>query len=165
MISIGLLLFTFYDGQIHPFEALSFLVLYASYLLVLYKWNSWFPEETIAEVEKIEEIEKPVPEPHPGGEQEGNQNKGKGENKGQRSIMNLCAVDLVGGMRMSGQPDACASGILQETPYLSCLLMQDPLMHSCLFCRKSTQCVAFLQHFIPVIPINQKTRKQMILKN
>ncbi len=54
VMSIVLLLFTFYDGLIHPFEALSFLVLYASYLLILYKWNSWFPEETISEVEKSE---------------------------------------------------------------------------------------------------------------
>jgi Ca2+/Na+ antiporter len=68
-MSIVLLLFTFYDGQIHPFEALSFLVLYASYLLILYKWNSWFPKETMSEVEKNEK-----PKPHISEEQD---SKGK----------------------------------------------------------------------------------------
>ncbi|CAK8723205.1 Solute carrier family 24 (Sodium/potassium/calcium exchanger), member 5 [Candidatus Electrothrix aarhusensis] len=69
VMSIVLLLFTFYDGQIHPFEALSFLVLYASYLLILYKWNSWFPKETMSEVEKNEK-----PKPHISEEQD---SKGK----------------------------------------------------------------------------------------
>ena len=44
--SIALLLITFSDGKIYPFEALTFLALYAFYLIILYKWNSWFPEET-----------------------------------------------------------------------------------------------------------------------
>ncbi|MDU9048342.1 MAG: calcium/sodium antiporter [Candidatus Electrothrix sp. Rat3] len=77
VMSIGLLLFTFYDGQIHPFEALSFLILYASYLLILYKWNSWFPEETMNEVEKSEK-----PKPHISEEQEG-------KKKDRRSIMDV----------------------------------------------------------------------------
>jgi len=81
VMSIVLLLFTFYDGQIHPLEALSFLVLYASYLLILYKWNSWFPEVAPAEGE---EIKKPAPHLALGEEQE---SKGKG--KGRRSIMDV----------------------------------------------------------------------------
>jgi K+-dependent Na+/Ca+ exchanger-like protein len=80
VLSIGLLLFTFYDGQIHPFEALSFLVLYAGYLLVLYKWNSWFPEKTITKIEKNEVEKSETPKPHVNEEQDG---------KAQRSIMNL----------------------------------------------------------------------------
>ncbi|MCI5162332.1 MAG: hypothetical protein D3917_10010 [Candidatus Electrothrix sp. AX5] len=77
VMSIVLLLFTFYDGQIHPFEALSFLVLYASYLLILYKWNSWFPEETMSEVEKNEK-----PKPHISEEQDG-------KGKDRRSIIDV----------------------------------------------------------------------------
>jgi K+-dependent Na+/Ca+ exchanger-like protein len=46
VLSIALLLFTFSDGQIHPMEAFSFLLLYAAYLVILYKWNTWFPEGT-----------------------------------------------------------------------------------------------------------------------
>lgn len=49
VLSIVLLLFTFSDGQIHPMEAFSFLLLYAAYLVILYKWNSWFPEEVNTE--------------------------------------------------------------------------------------------------------------------
>ncbi|MCI5148217.1 MAG: sodium:calcium antiporter, partial [Candidatus Electrothrix sp. MAN1_4] len=45
VLSIALLLFTFFDGQIYPMEAFSFLLLYAGYLAILYTWNSWFPEE------------------------------------------------------------------------------------------------------------------------
>jgi K+-dependent Na+/Ca+ exchanger-like protein len=56
--SIVLLLITFSDGKIHPFEALTFLLLYAFYLLILYKWNSWFPEETLAAAEHGEEENK-----------------------------------------------------------------------------------------------------------
>ncbi len=77
VMSIGLLLFTFYDGQIHPLEALSFLILYAGYLLILYKWNSWFPEDTPAEAEEIKELAS-----HPGEKQEG-------KSKDRRSIMDL----------------------------------------------------------------------------
>ncbi len=80
VMSIVLLLFTFYDGQIHPLEALSFLVLYASYLLILYKWNSWFPEDALlAEGEEVEE-----PESHPGEKQEV-----KSKSKDRRSIMDV----------------------------------------------------------------------------
>ncbi|CAK8714657.1 Sodium/calcium exchanger membrane region domain-containing protein [Candidatus Electrothrix laxa] len=78
VLSIGLLLFTFYDGQIYPLEALSFLVLYAGYLLILYKWNSWFPEYTVTADEKIEKSE-----PHLDQDQEGKKKEGR------RSVMEL----------------------------------------------------------------------------
>ncbi|MCI5137020.1 MAG: hypothetical protein D3922_01085, partial [Candidatus Electrothrix sp. AR1] len=77
VMSIALLLFTFYDGQIYPLEALSFLVLYASYLLILYKWNLWFPEVAPAEGEKSEK-----PKPHIDEKQEG-------KSKDRRSIMDI----------------------------------------------------------------------------
>ncbi len=73
VLSIALLLFTFSDGQIHPMEAFSFLLLYAVYLFILYKWNSWFPEETMSEVEKSEKLKPPIEE--------------KQKVKGRRSIM------------------------------------------------------------------------------
>lgn len=53
VLSIALLLFTFFDGQIHPMEAFSFLFFYIAYLVILYKWNSWFPDTTDAEEYKI----------------------------------------------------------------------------------------------------------------
>ncbi|MCI5218484.1 MAG: hypothetical protein D3914_04665 [Candidatus Electrothrix sp. LOE2] len=84
VLSIGLLLFTFYDGQIHPLEALSFLVVYASYLIILYKWNSWFPEDTFAQVEHGKE-----PKPPSGKEQ---------ENTGRRSVMNLISRGISRGL-------------------------------------------------------------------
>ncbi|MCI5226314.1 MAG: hypothetical protein D3918_06545 [Candidatus Electrothrix sp. AX2] len=46
VLSIGLLLITFFDGKIYPLEAFSFLLVYVGYLIILYKWNAWFPEET-----------------------------------------------------------------------------------------------------------------------
>ncbi|MCI5128397.1 MAG: hypothetical protein D3907_07830 [Candidatus Electrothrix sp. AUS3] len=46
VLSIGLLLITFFDGKIYPLEAFSFLLVYVAYLIILYKWNAWFPEET-----------------------------------------------------------------------------------------------------------------------
>jgi K+-dependent Na+/Ca+ exchanger-like protein len=49
VLSIALLLFTFADGRIQLAEASSFLFLYACYLAVLFTWNSWFPEEAVAE--------------------------------------------------------------------------------------------------------------------
>ena len=79
VMSIVLLLFTFYDGQIYPLEALSFLVLYASYLLILYKWNSWFPENAPAKGEKIEKPKPPIDE----------KQEGKSKSKGRRSIMDV----------------------------------------------------------------------------
>jgi K+-dependent Na+/Ca+ exchanger-like protein len=51
VLSIVLLLFTFADGRIQPGEASSFLLMYAGYLAVLFKWNSWFPEEVVEEAE------------------------------------------------------------------------------------------------------------------
>jgi len=47
VLSIALLLFTFSDGKIYPLEAFSFLLVYAGYLAILYKWNTWFPEEVV----------------------------------------------------------------------------------------------------------------------
>ena len=64
--SIVLLLVTFSDGQIHPSEALTFLLLYVFYLVILYKWNSWFPEDASLEFEHSKE-----PEPSLGEEQNG----------------------------------------------------------------------------------------------
>ncbi|MCW5211868.1 calcium/sodium antiporter [Desulfobulbus sp. TB] len=46
VLSIGLLLATFFDGKIYPLEASSFLLVYVGYLIILYKWNTWFPEES-----------------------------------------------------------------------------------------------------------------------
>lgn len=50
--SIVLLLVTFSDGIIHPFEAFTFLLLYTFYLVILYKWNSWFPEDALVEADE-----------------------------------------------------------------------------------------------------------------
>ncbi|WLE98086.1 MAG: calcium/sodium antiporter [Candidatus Electrothrix communis] len=80
VLSIGLLLFTFYDGQIYPLEALSFLVLYASYLLILYKWNSWFPEDASTQGKQSEE-----PKP----EDLGKEQEGQCTCTGRRSIMDV----------------------------------------------------------------------------
>ncbi|WP_339138517.1 MAG: calcium/sodium antiporter [Candidatus Electrothrix sp. GW3-4] len=75
VLSIALLLYTFYDGQIHPLEAFSFLVVYLTYLIILYKWNSWFPEDVLANVKEAEESEQLLSE--------------QPTDKGQRSIMVL----------------------------------------------------------------------------
>ncbi|MCI5143963.1 MAG: sodium:calcium antiporter [Candidatus Electrothrix sp. AR3] len=42
--SIALLLFTFSDGIVRIWEALLLLSLYGFYLMILFKWNAWFPE-------------------------------------------------------------------------------------------------------------------------
>ncbi|MGB5685016.1 MAG: calcium/sodium antiporter, partial [Candidatus Electrothrix sp.] len=81
--SIVLLLFTFYDGQIYPLEALSFLVLYAGYLLILYKWNSWFPEDASAQGKQSETSEPHLDLAENFGKEE------EGKDKGQRSIMTI----------------------------------------------------------------------------
>ncbi|MCI5130926.1 MAG: hypothetical protein D3904_05240, partial [Candidatus Electrothrix sp. EH2] len=53
-----LLLFTFFDGKIHPVEALSFLLVYAGYLIILYKWDSWFPENAETAPQEIHHAEQ-----------------------------------------------------------------------------------------------------------
>jgi K+-dependent Na+/Ca+ exchanger-like protein len=55
--SIVLLLITFRDGKITVIEATSFLFLYALYIVILFQWNRFFPEEeseTPLEVESYE---------------------------------------------------------------------------------------------------------------
>ncbi|MCA9969424.1 MAG: calcium/sodium antiporter [Anaerolineales bacterium] len=42
-VSVGLLLFTFQDGQITLFETLMFLALYAVYIYILFQWNLIVP--------------------------------------------------------------------------------------------------------------------------
>ena len=61
VLSIGLLLATFFDGKIYPLEAFSFLLVYVGYLVILYKWNAWFPEETGETGEAGSEEEQPSP--------------------------------------------------------------------------------------------------------
>ena len=59
LISIGLLFFTFWDGEIFIYEAIIFLVFYAVYIVVLFQWNNYFPEE---EEEHEEEEDGPAGE-------------------------------------------------------------------------------------------------------
>lgn len=54
-ISIGLLLFTFLDGRITLFEAISFLALYAIYIAILFQWNRLFPGQDIDEEIELED--------------------------------------------------------------------------------------------------------------
>ncbi|MCA9958909.1 MAG: calcium/sodium antiporter [Anaerolineales bacterium] len=53
-ISIGLLLFTFQDGQITLLETLMFLGLYAAYIYVLYQWHLLMPDGEMDIVDVLE---------------------------------------------------------------------------------------------------------------
>lgn len=55
VVSIGLLLVTFRDGTITIFEAVGFLVFYCVYLLVLFKWNQFFPSDDFDMAEVVAE--------------------------------------------------------------------------------------------------------------
>ena len=58
-ISIFLLLGVYRDGQVVIAEALVFLALYTVYIIVLFQWNRFFPEETESE-DLIEMVEKEI---------------------------------------------------------------------------------------------------------
>ena len=58
-VSIGLLIAFFFDGQITMLEALLFLGLYALYILILFQWHRFMPDEEINSIEIVEaEIEE-----------------------------------------------------------------------------------------------------------
>lgn len=55
-LSIILLLFSFWDGRIVLWEAISFVVLYFVYIFAVFKWRRWFPyEEKDDPIELMEE--------------------------------------------------------------------------------------------------------------
>ncbi len=56
-ISIFMLLSVFRDGQVQVLEAVAFLGLYAIYIVILFQWNRFFPEE-IGSDDLIELVEK-----------------------------------------------------------------------------------------------------------
>lgn len=58
-IGVGMLLFTIYDGRVTAIEAAIYLLVYAVYLLILYKWDSYVRDtDVVGIVEKAIEHER-----------------------------------------------------------------------------------------------------------
>lgn len=55
LISIALLFYCFWDSQITMMEASFFLAFYAVYIVVLFQWNNFFPEDEMEEEEPEDE--------------------------------------------------------------------------------------------------------------